>query len=191
MVNGLRYTIFKTDWGYFGLLADNKGLLKTVLATNSFEKTKKSLLADSFGHAKEEKNLNWPLQKFIKNYYAKNCEDFKKTKFSISLNGLSHFAKKIINACKEIPFGQTLTYAQLAKRAGFPKAVRAVGAVLSKNPLPLIVPCHRVIRADGKIGNFSAPGGSKTKKKMLENEKIATKTPRQLKILNIKNKNEK
>jgi methylated-DNA-[protein]-cysteine S-methyltransferase len=90
---------------------------------------------------------------------------------SITYSRFSNFALKVVKVCIEVPIGKTVTYSQLAKRAGFPKAARAVGNVLAKNPLPLLVPCHRVIRADGEIGNFSAPGGSKTKKKMLEHEK--------------------
>jgi O-6-methylguanine DNA methyltransferase len=59
----------------------------------------------------------------------------------------------------------------LARKAGYPNAGRAVGNVLAKNPLPLIIPCHRVIRSDGKLGGFSAPSGKKLKKRLLVQEK--------------------
>jgi O-6-methylguanine DNA methyltransferase len=61
---------------------------------------------------------------------------------------------------------------ELAAKAGSPKAARAIGGVMAKNPLPLIVPCHRVVRSDGKIGGFSAQGGTKFKNKLLKHEKI-------------------
>jgi O-6-methylguanine DNA methyltransferase len=81
------------------------------------------------------------------------------------------FRVKVWKACFEIPAGKTLTYGELAVKIGAPKAARAVGSALSKNPFAPIVPCHRVVRADGKMGGFSAKGGIKLKEKMLEYEK--------------------
>jgi methylated-DNA-[protein]-cysteine S-methyltransferase len=189
MKKGLKYTIFKTDWGFFGLFADEIGLLRTILPMKNQENVKKYLPVGIFESAIEDKQLFMKLQKAIIRYYKGSYADFNKLDFTLSLSGLNDFDKKVLFACKKIPLGQTLTYAQLAKKAGFPKAARPAGNVLAKNPLPLIVPCHRVIRADGKIGRFSAAGvrhgrtasqqGSRTKKKMLELEKrIATKTLR-------------
>jgi O-6-methylguanine DNA methyltransferase len=181
MKTGLKYTIFKTKWGFFGLLADKNGLLRTILPMSSYRKVKKYLLVGMFGGAGEDKGLYFELQKAIKDYYNSSYVDFKKLRFSISLPKSNTLICKVVKVCKAIPLGKTITYSQLAKKAGFPKAARAVGSVLAKNLLPLIVPCHRVVRADGKIGNFSAPGvrrgktasqqGSKTKKKMLDLEK--------------------
>jgi len=177
--NSPKYVIFKTKWGFFGLLADGKGILRAVLPMNSFEIAKKYLLVGMFEEIKQDLNLYSTIQRNIKAYYDGIYIDFKKSKFALNWEELTDFSKKVLNVCIKIPFGQTITYSQLAKRAGFPKAGRAVGNVLAKNQLPLIVPCHRVVRADGKIGKFSAAGGSKTKKKMLEHEKvIATKAPR-------------
>jgi O-6-methylguanine DNA methyltransferase len=177
--NGLKYVIFKTKWGFFGLLADDKGILRTTLPMNSFEMAKKYLLVGMFQKIKQDLNLYPALQKSITAYYKGSYIDFKKSKFALNWEELTDFSKKVLKVCNRIPLGQTITYSQLAKQAGFPKATRAAGSVLAKNQLPLIVPCHRVVRADGKIGKFSAAGGSKTKKKMLEYEKvIATKTPR-------------
>ena len=75
-----------------------------------------------------------------------------------------------MTACRDIKFGQTISYSGLAKRIGRAGSARAVGNALAKNPLPLIIPCHRVVRNDGKIGGFSAKGGITLKKKMLELE---------------------
>jgi methylated-DNA-[protein]-cysteine S-methyltransferase len=177
--NGLKYVIFKTKWGFFGLLADGKGILRTTLPMNSFETAKKYLLVGMFEKTKQDENLYPALQRSIKAYYKGSYIDFKKAKFALNWEELTDFSKKVLNVCSKVPFGRTITYSQLARQAGFPRAARAAGSVLSKNQLPLFVPCHRVVRADGKIGKFSAAGGSKTKKKMLEYEKvIATKTPR-------------
>jgi methylated-DNA-[protein]-cysteine S-methyltransferase len=83
---------------------------------------------------------------------------------------MSAFARSVLGACREIRFGQTMSYEGLARKAGKPKAVRAVGRVMARNPLPLIIPCHRVVHCDGKIGGFSAIGGVSLKKRMLEME---------------------
>ncbi|MDR1942021.1 MAG: MGMT family protein [Endomicrobium sp.] len=81
------------------------------------------------------------------------------------------FFVKVWKACFNIPAGKTLTYGELAVKIGSPKAARAVGMALSKNPFAPAVPCHRVIRSDGKMGGFSAKGGIKLKEKMLKYEK--------------------
>jgi methylated-DNA-[protein]-cysteine S-methyltransferase len=90
----------------------------------------------------------------------------------VTLNGFRGFSCRVLTACRDIKFGQKTTYAGLAKKAGRPNAGRAVGNALARNPLPLIIPCHRVIRSDGKLGGFSAPGGISIKKKLLALEGI-------------------
>ena len=81
------------------------------------------------------------------------------------------FYVKVWKACAGIPAGKTMTYGELARKIGCPGASRAVGTALSKNPFAPTVPCHRVLRSDGKMGGFSAKGGIKLKEKMLQYEK--------------------
>jgi len=90
----------------------------------------------------------------------------------IELQALSPFEKSVLREVRKIPFGKTASYKDIAKRTGKPLASRAVGRVLAKNPIPLVIACHRVIRSDGKPGGFSAAGGTPLKKKMLELEGI-------------------
>jgi O-6-methylguanine DNA methyltransferase len=167
----LKYAIFETKWGFFGFLADEKGLLRTSLPSRTYQSAEKYLLVGMFGYANKDNELYPELQKRIKAYYKGVYVDFSSCNLPPIHWNWSDFACKVLKVCKEIPIGKIITYSQLAKRAGFPKAARAAGSVLAKNPLPLVVPCHRVIRSNGKIGNFSAPGGGKTKKKMIEYEK--------------------
>ena len=82
----------------------------------------------------------------------------------------TQFQLKVWSYLKKIPKGKVKTYAQVAKAIGKPKAVRAVANAIGKNPFPPKIPCHRVIRSDGKLGGYSAKGGIKTKKKLLKNE---------------------
>lgn len=88
---------------------------------------------------------------------------------------LSPFAQAVLAATYAIPKGETRTYAQVAKLAGYPNAFRAAGTALSKNPYAPFVPCHRVIKSDGSMGNYSGKGGPAAKKRMLEKEKAAKK----------------
>ena len=82
------------------------------------------------------------------------------------------FQLKVWNYLKKIPRGKVITYLDLAKAIKMPKAVRAVANAVGKNPYPPKIPCHRVIRSDGKLGGYSAPGGIKTEKKLLKMEGI-------------------
>lgn len=79
------------------------------------------------------------------------------------------FAGRALRACHGIRRGQVITYAQLATRAGSPGAARAAGTAMARNPLPVVIPCHRVVRADGGVGAYSA-GGSGAKRRMLRAE---------------------
>ena len=76
----------------------------------------------------------------------------------------------MIHQCRLIPYGQVLTYGELAERAGSPRAARAVGNVMRTNRFPLIVPCHRVVGAAGALGGYSAPTGLKMKRRLLRLE---------------------
>lgn len=71
------------------------------------------------------------------------------------LHSLTRFEWSVLKAALEIPFGETRTYAWVAQKIGRPKAVRAVGQALRKNPYPLIIPCHRVIKSDGSLGKYA------------------------------------
>ncbi|EQD44707.1 methylated-DNA--protein-cysteine methyltransferase [mine drainage metagenome] len=91
-------------------------------------------------------------------------------KFRMDAMGMTEFQKRVLLAVRSIKRGSTATYKQVAKAAGYPKAYRAVGTVLRGNPFPPFVPCHRVIRSDGSIGNYSGKGGIRAKRKLLISE---------------------
>lgn len=81
------------------------------------------------------------------------------------------FQRDVWKALLKIPYGETRTYAQVAKMSGHSNAIRAVANAIGKNPMPPIIPCHRVIRSDGKIGGYSATGGVPEKQHLLNKEK--------------------
>jgi methylated-DNA-[protein]-cysteine S-methyltransferase len=85
---------------------------------------------------------------------------------------------KIYAATRRLGYGQTTTYGSLAKELGAgPEVARDVGQAMARNPVPLIIPCHRVLAAGKKLGGFSAPGGSATKQRMLEMEGVRLDPP--------------
>ncbi|MEK9144765.1 MAG: MGMT family protein [Elusimicrobiota bacterium] len=86
------------------------------------------------------------------------------------------FYRKVWRACAEIPKGQVRTYGWIARRIGSPKAARAVGQALGKNPFAPVVPCHRVVGADGSLTGFSAKGGLAAKRRLLVAEGALRKT---------------
>ena len=190
MACSLKYVIFRTRLGWFGLLGGERGLLRTSLPVGSRDKAK-SVLLKGIGAATCERRLFSGLQEKIKAYFEADCVDFAdacvelpRTNFASKVNAgfgphqkvgcglkISEFSEKVLITCRGVEYGRTVSYGQLARLAGRPGAGQAVGNVLSRNPVPLIIPCHRVIRSDGKIGGFSAAGGIKLKQKMLELER--------------------
>ncbi len=167
MGESLKYVIFRTQWGYFGLLGGKNGLVRSYLPVANGREAKKQLLAD-LEMGKSGATLFASLQGKIMAYFEGGYVDFVDTR--VLLEGFSGFSAQVLIACRGVEYGQTISYGQLARLAGRPTAGRAAGNILAKNPVPLIIPCHRVIRSDGKLGGFSAGGGVSLKKRMLELE---------------------
>jgi len=88
----------------------------------------------------------------------------------LDVRGVDEWRCAVYAATRDIPPGATQTYGEVARSVGRPDAARDVGAALARNPFPIIVPCHRVVAADGALHGFSAPGGIATKRRMLELE---------------------
>ena len=86
----------------------------------------------------------------------------------LDFGSTSSFSRKVLLALMEVERGTTVSYGELAEKAGFPGAARAVGSVLASNPFPLVIPCHRVVRSDGSSGSYQ--GGIEMKKYLLEAE---------------------
>jgi methylated-DNA-[protein]-cysteine S-methyltransferase len=165
----VKYVVFSTDWGYFGLAGTDSALIRTHLPLADCNRVVQGLLAE-LGPASFNAKYLQELQERIKAYYKGSCADgFSDVR--VNLRSMGPFTSAILRACRKIKPGRTVTYAQLAKMAGRPKAVRAVGGALARNPLPLIIPCHRVIRSDGRIGGYSAAGGTRLKQRLLEHER--------------------
>ena len=105
-------------------------------------------------------------------YFAGERIDFDA--IGLDLSHVEPFRRAIYEALRRVGFGETVTYGELAKRVGAnePQAAQDVGVAMARNPVPLIIPCHRVLAAGGKLGGFSAPGRTETKQKMLALEGV-------------------
>jgi methylated-DNA-[protein]-cysteine S-methyltransferase len=171
MQKTIKYTVFKTKWGYFGLAGTDNGLLRTCLPVGARRSIESQLLRN-LRNCRYDKDIFKLAQRRIIAYFEGDCVDFRD--IPVVLDGLGLFARRVLTTCRSIRFGQTVTYGRLAKLAGKPRSARAVGGVMAQNPLPLIIPCHRVICADGSLGGFSAAGGIKLKRRLL---KLEQQTP--------------
>ena len=163
-----QYAIFRTQWGWFGLLGSEQGLIRTCLPIAHKEAVISRILSDFPGSERSKKAFSG-LEKSIKDYYKGKPVDFSNVE--VRLDEFSEFRQHVLTTLRTISYGQSVSYSQLAQLSGNPNAARAIGALMAQNPLPLIIPCHRVIKADGSAGLFSAPGGTDTKIQMLELEK--------------------
>jgi O-6-methylguanine DNA methyltransferase len=167
--NIFKYAIFLTAWGWAGFAADQKGLRIFIKPEERKEdvlfRIREELKCNNlFEDNKEWKSL---IQK-VKKYYMGKKVDF--TDYQLNLDNYTDFQKKILQTVKKIPYGETRSYKEAAEAAGYPRAYRAVGSTMRNNPLPLIVPCHRVIKSDGSLGGFSGKKRSTLKRKMIDLE---------------------
>jgi methylated-DNA-[protein]-cysteine S-methyltransferase len=172
MQEPIKYAIFPTKWGYFGLAATPKALLRTCLPGPGYEEIKARLLKD-LPAARFDRTLFKPVQKRICAYFDAETIEFGPD-IPLDLTGLTPFQAAVLTACRQLQFGRTTTYGQLAKKLSRPAAARAVANALARNPLPLIIPCHRVLCANGSLGGFSAPGGTELKAGLLRHERHIT-----------------
>ena len=171
----IQFAIVKTSHGSFGYVADKEKLVATFLPEPEGEQRKR--IASQWPSARESKTLLPAFRKQVVNYYAGKGTGFDVT---IDLSPQPPFRRKVLEACRKVEHGTTTNYAELARRAGSAKAVRAAGGAMANNPLPLVIPCHRVLRSDGSLGGFSSPQGLMQKKRMLLLERDIAKpnTPR-------------
>ncbi|MFH0887692.1 MAG: methylated-DNA--[protein]-cysteine S-methyltransferase [Planctomycetota bacterium] len=187
----MNHWLLKTSWGWCGLIidrdtikaiilpSDNKSLVLKRLGKNCnppclrrrLRAGRLFIISDSLN---EKQITNCKLRphvsRFLKDlnrYFNGEKVDFR---YKIDLRDSSDFEKSVYKVLRTIPYGTIRTYKWVAEKVGCPKGSRAVGNALAKNPLPLIIPCHRIVRSDGSLGSFSAIGGVKLKKRLLEVE---------------------
>jgi methylated-DNA-[protein]-cysteine S-methyltransferase len=172
-----QYLIFATVSGFCGIAWNDAGITRFQLPARSAEATERKLLRRLPG-AKPGTPGQDVLEAIaaVQRYFAGEEVDFSDIR--LDLDEQEGFFKQIYAAARHVGWGHTTTYGTLAKELGAgPEAARDVGQAMAKNPVPLIIPCHRVLAAGGRVGGFSAPGGSAAKIRMLELEGVHVGPP--------------
>ncbi|MEN8151471.1 MAG: methylated-DNA--[protein]-cysteine S-methyltransferase [Planctomycetota bacterium] len=162
-----RFVVFKTALGPAGVVGGKKGI-KRVLLPGAKRPTLVRTIREEFPDAEEDGRGLAGAAKSITRYFETGRLTGRAPR--LDLEGVTGLRRDVYDALGEIPPGETVTYAELAARIGHPGAHRSVGTALSRNPVPLLVPCHRVLRSDGGLGGFTAEGGVDLKRRMLELE---------------------
>ena len=148
---------FKTPIGLLKIAVDAMGLRYVMFEQNKFQ-------PPSPGDWRRDSSPTREAREQLQQYFSGDRKEFD---LKMSLAGTA-FQQQTWRSLAFIPFGRTWSYAELAKRVGSPKAVRAVGAANGRNPIPIILPCHRVIGSNGALTGFG--GGLPVKKWLLEHE---------------------
>jgi methylated-DNA-[protein]-cysteine S-methyltransferase len=163
---------FPSDLGWMALLATPRVVMQVVSAQPSAAEALAAL--DPTLAQDVEYGNRWQfLVKRLQDFASGRPVDFSDV--PIDEASLAPFQKRVVRRCRAIPYGQTRSYGELAALAGSPRAARAVGSTMAANRFGLIVPCHRVINADGSAGSFGTPDGARTKIFLLKLEQIGLK----------------
>ncbi len=164
VIREIRTTIFDTVKGPAAVAGSNAGLCLVILPGLG----RRALRAEVRRRLPDAPESDRGL-KTAASAVARYFESGKLPKKSLRLDleGVGNFREAVYEALAEVGAGETVTYSELARRIGRPGAHRSVGTALSRNPVPLFVPCHRVLRADGGLGGFTAEGGLELKAFML------------------------
>lgn len=172
------HAVFETALGFVGIAWGNSGLTRLCLPERERVSVELRLVRQCACHAvPAQQQPAWivGLIQSIIAYARGEIVDFMAV--PVDLADVDDFRRAIYAAARELPFGETTTYGELASKAGHTGLARETGAALGANPVPLVIPCHRILAAGGKIGGFSAPGGSVTKTRMLALEGVRVGPP--------------
>jgi len=174
------YSLFETPLGHCGLAWNDHGLTAVQLPCATLEALHSSLRATTPARL-EERDPPASVREWMSAIGALlKGEHRDLLEVPLDMRGLPDFSRRLYEATRQILPGQTRTYGDLARSLGQPFAARAVGWTLGRNPWPLVVPCHRVLAADGGTGGFSAPGGVATKLRLLTIEGVTIQTQLEL-----------
>ncbi len=163
------FRLVNTGWGFFGVVMTGRGKVAATFLPQQEKQVRRMIMAH-FPGAAEHTTIADGFCEQVRDYFSGRKVAWK---VEIDWRDATGFRRKALEACRQIPFGSTASYADLARAAGSPGAARAVGSAMATNPLPLIVPCHRVLRSDGSLGGFSSPQGPPQKQRMLKLENPA------------------
>ena len=164
-----RYVSFQTQWGWVAFACRDELVCRLVFGMANRRVVEGALLDDQPEQRDSQRSsdLLEELQRSLIDYFAGAVG-----KFNCRVDGshLSDFGRAVVAQCCRVRPGETISYGELAGKIGKPKSARPVGAIMAANRTPILIPCHRVVSADGSLGGYSAYGGIKTKRRLLIHE---------------------
>ena len=162
-------SFFSTPFGVGAVYASEQGIIKVDLP-------EWSQVATAFQEKSpevESSRLSEHASALLQRYFTGERIEFKD--IPVDLNGVPPFRCKALRVIREIQYGDVRSYGQIAMECGSPHAARAVGGAMASNPVPVIIPCHRIVGRDGRLTGFSAPGGETVKMMLLKMEGVEFK----------------
>jgi methylated-DNA-[protein]-cysteine S-methyltransferase len=157
----IEYTFFESQTGMISVVLKNGKIIRLdIRPENTYEAKKRlsALYPDGVQSDKPFRKIRLLLDRYLKGEEVKFDID-------IDISGSSPFTRKVLLELRKIPYGRLQSYLSIGKQLGYPMAARAIGQAVGRNPIPIIIPCHRVIREDGSLGGFSL--GKEIKKRLL------------------------
>jgi methylated-DNA-[protein]-cysteine S-methyltransferase len=167
MDNDLQISLFETAWGTCGILARGQWIVRFSLP-GPMRTVERILTKEIRGKLLRNPSIHKQLQKLVVAYFQGRPVDFSGVE--VDMSEMTEFQKAVLTACRKIGYGKTASYSDLAERVGRPSAIRAAASVIAANPIPLVIPCHRVLCKNGKLGGYSVIGGIATKLRLLRLE---------------------
>lgn len=162
------YRVFETAWGWCAAARSSLGVFAFALPMQEREEAEKAIRARAPGAVSVPYGMKG-LARQVRRYFEGKPVQFEA---DLDFTAGTDFQRRVWQQLCLVPYGHIKTYAGLALDIGRPDAARAVAGAVGRNPLPLLVPCHRIVAADGGLGGYSAPGGIETKRALLELEGV-------------------
>lgn len=160
--------VFSTDLGWFALTGRGHAVAGLTIGHATEGDALSSAGRRHEALDNEPRDWNPALRRRLERYARGERDEFDDVE--LVLPAMTAFQAAIVQATRDIGFGNTRSYSELAEAAGYPRAARAVGNVMAANRIPVLIPCHRVVAAGEKLGGFSAPQGVNLKRRMLQLE---------------------
>ena len=182
----LEFLIFETEFGWLALTWSAIGLRRLIFPQPT-EALARTQVLKRTPQANESVLSHAPLwiRRLTRDLqtHLREGAPVQLSEVNFDLSEVPPFHFKVYEEAVKISRGETVSYGELARRAGSPKAARAVGQAMARNPLPLLIPCHRVLAEGGKLGGFTAPGGTITKTRLLNLERPEGVSAKQMSLL--------
>ncbi len=166
----VKYTVVPSTLGAVCVAYTSHGVCSVDLASDG-RRFRQALAQRTGREVVRDSRPPQQLRRMLQDYLA----SMRRFTGPIDLSFVGPFERRVLEQLRQIPRGQVRTYRDIAVAIGYPEAVRAVGNACAKNPVPLLIPCHRVVRSDGTLGGYSLRGGIALKRRLLEAEGVDVK----------------